>query len=42
MAQVAEWFDDAVRSADDDARLAAIAGDVKRFLREFPAPGIAI
>jgi glycine hydroxymethyltransferase len=42
MTQVAQWFDEAIRAADDDAKLAAIASDVKKFLRDFPAPGIAI
>lgn len=42
MPQIAEWFDDAIRAADDDTRLAAIAASVKHFLRDYPAPGIAL
>lgn len=42
MAQVANWFDEAIKSADDDARLAAIADEVRRFLQDYPAPGITV
>jgi glycine hydroxymethyltransferase len=42
MERVAEWFDDAVRAEGDDAKLAAIAADVRGFLSDRPAPGIAL
>jgi glycine hydroxymethyltransferase len=42
MAQVATWFDEAIQSAEDDARLATIAEQVQHFLRDYPAPGIAV
>ncbi len=42
MGQVAEWFDDAVKSEGDDARLATIGAAVKAFLKDYPAPGIAL
>jgi glycine hydroxymethyltransferase len=42
MEAVAHWFDEAVRHADDSAALDAIAAEVKRFLADFPAPGILI
>ena len=34
--------DEAVKAADDDAKLATLAGEVKGFLKDYPAPGIAI
>ncbi|MDB4928398.1 MAG: glyA [Myxococcaceae bacterium] len=40
MVQVADWFDRAVKSADDETKLTAIAAEVKRLLAEFPAPGL--
>lgn len=42
MAQVAEWFDRAVKAAEDEAKLDAIAGEVKALLAEYPAPGIPV
>jgi glycine hydroxymethyltransferase len=42
MVHVAGWFDDAIKAADDEAKLAAIAESVKAFLRDYPAPGIAV
>ena len=40
MQAVAGWFDDAVRAADDGARLDAIGAEVKSFLAAYPAPGL--
>ncbi len=40
MPRVAEWFTDAVRHAKDDAKLDAIARDVRMFLQDYPAPGL--
>ena len=40
MERVAEWFDRAVKSAEDEAALAAIAAEVKRPLADYPAPGL--
>lgn len=40
MAQVAEWFDEAVKNAEDEAKLDAVARQVRDLLRDFPAPGI--
>ncbi|MDP3277060.1 MAG: serine hydroxymethyltransferase [Deltaproteobacteria bacterium] len=42
MERVATWFDDAVQSAGADAKLASIATEVQRFLKDYPAPGIAL
>ena len=42
MEAVAHWFDEAVRHAEDTAKLDAIALEVKRFLADFPAPGILV
>jgi glycine hydroxymethyltransferase len=40
MDAVAGWFDEAVRAAADEAKLDAIAAEVKSFLRDYPAPGL--
>lgn len=40
MDTVAAWFDRAVKAADDEAALDAIAAEVKAFLADFPAPGL--
>ncbi len=42
MQAIATWFDEAVRNADDASKLDAIAAEVKRFLGDFPAPGILV
>jgi glycine hydroxymethyltransferase len=42
MGKVAEWFDEAVKNEGNEAKLAAVASDVKSFLRDYPAPGIAL
>ncbi len=42
MDQVAEWFDRAVQGADDEAKLDAAAGEVREFLKAYPAPGILV
>ena len=42
MDQVAEWFDRAVQGADDEAKLDAAAGEVREFLKGYPAPGILV
>ncbi len=42
MAAIATWFDEAVKNHADEARLAALATEVERFLKDYPAPGIAI
>lgn len=42
MPQVAQWFDDAVRAEGDDSKLASIASAIKTFLKDYPAPGIAL
>ncbi|MBL8682126.1 MAG: serine hydroxymethyltransferase [Myxococcales bacterium] len=42
MGHVAEWFDDAIKSEGDEAKLGTIAAAVKGFLKDFPAPGIAL
>lgn len=42
MSAVAGWFDAAVTHADDEAKLDAIAAEVRHFLRDFPAPGILV
>jgi glycine hydroxymethyltransferase len=41
MRQVARWIDRAIASADDEAALARINGEVTEMCRGFPAPGIA-
>lgn len=40
MEQLADWMDQVVDRADDEAALAKIAGEVKELLKGFPAPGI--
>ena len=40
MVQVADWFDRAVKAAENETALTAIAGEVKRLLAEYPAPGL--
>jgi glycine hydroxymethyltransferase len=42
MTAVATWFDEAVKNHADDAKLAALAGEVKKFLADYPAPGILV
>jgi glycine hydroxymethyltransferase len=42
MDQVAEWFDRAVQGAEDEAKLDAAAGEVREFLKGYPAPGILV
>ncbi len=42
MEPLAGWFDEAVRHADDDAKLDAVAAEIRSFLRDFPAPGILV
>jgi glycine hydroxymethyltransferase len=42
MGQIAEWFDDAIKNEANERKLASIAADVKAFLKDFPAPGIAL
>ena len=41
MVRIAEWMDQVAQHAGDEAKLAAIAGDVKALCGQFPAPGIA-
>jgi glycine hydroxymethyltransferase len=40
MRRIAAWMDQAVRSADDEGKLAAIRAEVQEFCRGFPCPGI--
>jgi glycine hydroxymethyltransferase len=40
MELVAGWFDEALKAANDEAKLDAIAAEVKRFLADYPAPGL--
>lgn len=40
MEKLADWMDQVVSSMDDEARLAAVAAEVKELLAAFPAPGI--
>jgi glycine hydroxymethyltransferase len=42
METVAAWIDLAVQHHGDDARLDAIAHDVRAFLEDFPAPGLLV
>jgi glycine hydroxymethyltransferase len=42
MQQVAEWFDDAVKNAESTAKLQAVSTAIKTFLKDYPAPGIAV
>ena len=42
MEAVAHWFDEAVKHAADEAKLDALAVEVKGFLRDYPAPGILV
>jgi glycine hydroxymethyltransferase len=42
MEAVAQWFDDAIRHAADETKLDALAIEVARFLKDFPAPGILV
>ena len=42
MEQVAAWFDRAVQGAEDEAKLDAAAGEVREFLKGYPAPGILV
>jgi glycine hydroxymethyltransferase len=42
MGKVAEWFDEAVKNEGNESKLAAVAADVKSFLKDYPAPGIAL
>lgn len=36
--QIATWIDQAIQSADDDAKLAEIQGQVRDFCQQFPTP----
>ena len=40
MAKIAGWIMEALRAADDDARLAALREEVEAFCLRFPVPGI--
>lgn len=40
MTKLAAWMDEVARWPDDEARLAAIAAEVRELCDEFPAPGI--
>ena len=42
IAQFTRWFDEAVKHAADEAKLDALAVEVKGFLRDYPAPGILV
>ncbi|MEZ4409107.1 MAG: serine hydroxymethyltransferase [Polyangiales bacterium] len=42
MEPVAAWIDRAIASHADEAKLDAIAAEVRSFLADFPAPGLAI
>ncbi len=42
MEAVAHWFDEAVRQAENNTALDAIANEVRRFLTDFPAPGLLV
>ncbi len=42
MEAVAHWFDEAVKHAADEAKLDALAVEVKAFLGDYPAPGILV
>ena len=40
MRRIAAWMDDAIRSADEDSRLAANKAEIREFCAGFPCPGI--
>lgn len=42
MEAVAHWFDEAVRHADNNTALDTISNEVRRFLTDFPAPGLLV
>lgn len=40
MKSIARWIDEAIRAADDDAKLGTIREEIAEVCRSFPAPGI--
>jgi len=40
MARVASWIDEVVGAPDDDALCARVAGEVREFVADYPAPGL--
>ena len=40
MKKIATWMDEVANATGDEAKLAAIAGQVKELCAGFPAPGI--
>lgn len=40
MKRVADWMAEVITAPDDEARIAAIAGEVAELLNDFPAPGL--
>jgi glycine/serine hydroxymethyltransferase len=40
MRQIGAWLDTVVANVDDDGMIARIAGEVREFGRQFPAPGL--
>ena len=42
MDTIAGWMDEVISAPEDEGQLARIAGEVKEFCKDFPAPGLAI
>jgi glycine hydroxymethyltransferase len=42
MRRIGAWIDSVISHVDDDAAIARIAGEVREFCRDFPAPGIIL
>ncbi len=42
MKRIGAWIDDVISHADDEARLAKVAAEVRELCRGFPAPGILL
>jgi glycine/serine hydroxymethyltransferase len=40
MRQIGAWLDAVVANIDDEGVIARVAGEVREFSRQFPAPGL--